>query len=147
MAGEYKVRMGLASVPCADGGISWAMAGGGDEAAIAHDGGKGGMRKVMWGGCWCSCSAREGGTRWWWIGVAWCGDWHVCQAKVEGTRWWRGLLKWWGCWLNHLARVGDTRCWGKLMSGWLGLAMVVGGAGKLDDGVEMAVAMGLVQPE
>ena len=39
-AGECKVQMGPASVPCTDDRISQAMAGGGDGAAIAHDGGE-----------------------------------------------------------------------------------------------------------
>ena len=71
MAGEYKVRMGLASVPCADGGISQAMEGGGDKAHSDRAGSGGSKRRPRWGGCWHNCSARDGGVRWWWwIGVA-----------------------------------------------------------------------------
>ena len=67
---SVKCERGPASAPCVDGGISRAMEGGGDEGVVARDGGEGGMRRVTWGGCWCSHSAREGGARWWWIGVA-----------------------------------------------------------------------------
>ena len=59
--------MGSTSTPCANGGISQATAGGGDGAVIAHDSGKGGMRRVMWRGCWCDCLTRVGGTKWWWV--------------------------------------------------------------------------------
>jgi hypothetical protein len=45
-AGECKVRTGPASAPCADGGISRAMAGGGNEVAIARDGSEGGEREL-----------------------------------------------------------------------------------------------------
>ena len=86
------------------------MAGGGDGVVIAHDGSEGGERRLKWGGHWHNCSAREGGVRWWWIGVVWWGDLCVHQAKVVGIRWWCGLPKWWGCWLNHLARAGGVRC-------------------------------------
>ena len=79
--------MGSTSTPCADGGISQAMAGGRDRAAVTHDGSEGSERRLKWGGCWCNRSAREGGARWWWIGVAWWGDLRVHQAKVVGMRW------------------------------------------------------------
>ena len=65
-----KCGRGPASAPCVDGGISWAMGVGGDEGVVARDGGEGGVKRVTWGGRWCSRSAREGGARWWWIGVA-----------------------------------------------------------------------------
>ena len=64
MAGEYEVWTGLASVPCADKGISQAMAGGGGGVAIARDGREGSMGRVKWGGCWPNHSARMAGTRW-----------------------------------------------------------------------------------
>ena len=70
VAGEYKVRTGSVSAPCADGGISQATEGGGDEGVVARDGGEGGMKRVTWGGCWHSHSSRIGGARWWWVGVA-----------------------------------------------------------------------------
>ena len=103
------------------------IAGGEDGVVIAHDGSEGNERRLKWGGHWHNCLAREGGARWWWIGVAWWGDLCIHQAKVVGTRWWWGLPKWWGCWLDRLARAGGTRCWGRLLRGWLRLAMVVGG--------------------
>ena len=65
--GEWEVWMGLMSTPYTNGGISQATAGGGDGAIIACDGGKGGMKRVMWGGCWCDRLTRVGGTRWWWV--------------------------------------------------------------------------------
>ena len=43
--GEYKVQMGPVSVPCADGRISQAMAGGRNEVAVAHDGSEGSERE------------------------------------------------------------------------------------------------------
>ena len=119
---------GSTSVPCADGRISWAMAGGEDGAVITCDGSEGGERRLKQGGRWHNHSAREGGARWWWIGVAWWGDLCIHQAKVVGTRWW------WGCWLDHSARAGGMRCWGRLLRGWLGLAMMVGG---IDQGVQL----------
>ena len=57
---------------------------------------------------------------------------------MEGTKWWWGLSKWWGCWLNQSARVEGVGCWGMLLRG---LAMVVGGTWKPDDGVKMVVAV------
>ena len=65
-----KYRWGPVSVPCVDGRISRAMEGGRDKGVIARDGGEGGVKRVTWGGRWRSRSAREGGARWWWIGVA-----------------------------------------------------------------------------
>ena len=75
MVGECKVQVGLMSTPCTDGRVSWAMAGGGDEGAIYHDGREGGERRLKWGGCWHDCSARVVGMRWW-------GTWHVHLAKT-----------------------------------------------------------------
>ena len=64
VAGEYKVWMGSASAPCADGGISWAMEGGGDKVHSDHAGSGGGKRRPMWGSRWHNRSAREGDARW-----------------------------------------------------------------------------------
>ena len=61
MAGECEVQMGSASVPCADGRISQATAGGRDGAAIACDDGEGSMRGAKWEG-WCDHSAGVGGV-------------------------------------------------------------------------------------
>ena len=66
MAGECEVWMESASASC---GISWATVGGGDEAHSNHAGSGDGKRRLKWGGHWCNHSAREGGARWWWIGV------------------------------------------------------------------------------
>ena len=46
MAGECEVQMGPANMPCADGQISWATAGGGDEEGSYHAGSGGGIRRV-----------------------------------------------------------------------------------------------------
>ena len=70
MAGEYKVRTGSVSAPCADGGISQATEGGGDEGHGDRAGSGGSKGRPKWVGHWRNRSAREGGARWWWIGVA-----------------------------------------------------------------------------
>ena len=49
------------SMPCADGRISWATAGGGEGVAVACDGGEGGVRGAKWEG-WCNHSAGVGGA-------------------------------------------------------------------------------------
>ena len=48
-------------MPCTDGGISQATAGGRDGAAVTHDGGEGGMRGAKWEG-WCDHLAGVGGV-------------------------------------------------------------------------------------
>ena len=67
MVGECEVWTKLVSAPC---GISPAMEGGGDEGAVYRGDREGGMGMAKWGGHWRSHLAREGGARWWWIGVA-----------------------------------------------------------------------------
>ena len=64
MVGECKAQVGLMSMLCANGRVSWAMAGGRDEGAIYHDDREGSERRLKWGGCWPNCSARTGGARW-----------------------------------------------------------------------------------
>ena len=53
--------MGPVNMPCTDDRISQATAGGGDGAAVTHDGGEGGMRRAKWED-WCNHLAGVGGV-------------------------------------------------------------------------------------
>ena len=67
-------QMGSKSMPCADGGISQATAGGGNAAAITHDGGEGSMRGQSGE---CNHSARVGGHE---VVVGGSGEVEGCLA-------------------------------------------------------------------
>ena len=87
--GEWEVQMGLMSTPCTNCGISWATTGGRDGAVVTHNGGKGDVRRVTWGGCWCDHLTRVGSARWWWVhSMEWWGCQCLHLALTEGMRWW-----------------------------------------------------------
>ena len=56
--GEWEAQMRLTSMPHANGGVSQAMAEGGDKGAVYYDGREGIVGRVKCRGCWCDSSAR-----------------------------------------------------------------------------------------
>ena len=61
--GKWEAWVGSKSMPCTNGGISWATARGRDEVSGDRNGSWGSVRWAKWGCCWRNCLVREGGTR------------------------------------------------------------------------------------
>ena len=114
--------MGSVSMSCADGGISRATAGGRDGAAVTCNGGKGSMRRVTWGGCWCDHSTRVATRHGGCTRLAKVIQWQqMGMAMCSGVTW----TKWRGPCCIRLSMAGGARWW--LVRCWHGLAMMGGG--------------------